>query len=281
MATANDVLNIARSQIGYSRWNDPQPGTIYGRWYANLVGDPYFGYSGVPYCAMGASWVFDQAKVSCYGFPGAYCPTMLNVAKSNGAVLSNKKNAQPGDIIYFNWDGGVVDHVGFCEINQGSYVQTIEFNTGNGEVLRRTRNWNTIEAVVRPQYDGVSVPNPTPTPTTAGKIDEDGWWGPKTTLRLQEYLGTTKDSVISGQNSGDFKAVNKGGLQTNTWKIGNGGSQVIRALQKKIGANADGYFGKNSCIALQKYLGTVTDGYISGPSAVVRALQRKLNADNF
>lgn len=290
MATANDVLNIARSQIGYSRWNDTEVGTKYGRWYAKLVGDPYFGYSGVPFCAMGASWTFDQANATCAGFPGAYCPTMLNVAKSVGAVLGNKRDAQPGDVVYFNWDGGVVDHVGFIEINQGSYAQTIEFNTNNGQVCRRTRNWNTIEAIVRPNYDGnsskpttPSTPQPDTSKPTPNTIEEDGWWGPGTTRRLQQYLGTPQDGVVSGQSSSVMQSVNKGGLLYSSWTIGRGGSQVIKALQAKIGISSkeqDGLFGKNTCRALQRYLGTASDGYISGPSLVVRTLQKRLNSNN-
>lgn len=171
MATANETLAIAASQIGYSRWNDPEKGTKYGRWYANLVGDSYFASNGVPFCAMGASWTFNQAGVTCAGFPGAYTPTMLQAAKNAGAVISNKKNAQPGDIAYFNWDGGVVDHVGFIEIPYANYAQTIEFNTGNGQVMRRTRDWSTIEAVVRPNYSAAPAPKPEEpsTPSTPQK----------------------------------------------------------------------------------------------------------------
>lgn len=284
MATANDVLNVARSQIGYSRWNDPEPGTKYGRWYAALVNDPQFGVSGVPYCAMGASWTFAQANATCAGFPGAYTPTMLSIAKSQGAVLGNKRDAQPGDVVYFNWDGGVVDHVGFVEINPGgSYIQTIEFNTGNGEVLRRTRDWSWVEAVVRPNYDGVSNPNPAPsTPSTSsGTIAEDGWWGPATSTKLQSYLGTPVDGEIWGQDQGNMRSVNKGGLVYSSWKIGSGGSAVIRALQQKLGVNADGYFGPVTCRALQSYLGTPVDSEIWGPSAAVRELQRRLNNGTF
>lgn len=281
MATANDVLSIARTQLGYSRWDDPLPGTKYGRWYAELVGDSSFGVSGVPFCAMGASWVFDQAGASCAGFPGAYTPTMLNVAKSNGAVLFNKTDAKPGDVAYFNWDGGVVDHVGFIEINKGTYVQTIEFNTGNGQVLRRTRNWNTIEAIVRPYYDGVSLPSPTPSDSSSNQIAEDGLWGPNTTGKAQLQAGTTHDRIISGQDRGDMRKINKGGLQYDTWKIGSGGSQLIRAIQKKIGAKVDGYAGVETWTKFQKYLGTTPDGYASGPSDAVREFQRRLNAGTF
>ena len=46
MATASEVLRIAAGEIGYSRWTDPQPGTKYGRWYAQSHGS-YYGASGV------------------------------------------------------------------------------------------------------------------------------------------------------------------------------------------------------------------------------------------
>lgn len=279
MTTANDVLNVARSQIGYSRWDDPLPGTIYGRWYAELMNAPEFGVSGVPFCAMGASWTFDQANATCAGFSGAYCPTMLSVAKSQDKVLANKRDAKPGDVVYFDWDGGVVDHVGFVEINQGNYLQTIEFNTGNGQVLRRTRDWKWVAAIVRPDYDGVSKPNPAPTtPDTSDKIAEDGWWGPDTTRKGQKHFGTTVDGIISGQDRGDMRSVNRGGLQYNTWSIGSGGSELIRAIQRHIGANPDGYFGIDSCRKFQAKMGTIIDGYISGPSDAVREFQRRLNA---
>lgn len=281
MATVNDVLNVARSQIGYSRWDDPLPGTIYGRWYADLMNAPEFGVSGVPFCAMGLSWTFAQANATCAGVPGAYCPTMLSVAKSQGKVLANKRDAKPGDVVYFNWDGGVVDHVGFVEINQGNYLQTIEFNTGNGQVLRRTRDWQWVTAVVRPNYDGVSNPNPSPSiPDPSDKIAEDGWWGPDTTRKAQKYFGTTLDGVISGQDRGDMRRINRGGLQYNTWSIGSGGSQLIRAIQRYIGADPDGYFGIDSCRKFQAKMGTTVDGYISGPSDAVREFQRRLNARN-
>jgi N-acetylmuramoyl-L-alanine amidase CwlA len=117
------------------------------------------------------------------------------------------------------------------------------------------------------------------TPTT--KLEVDGYWGPATTKALQKALGTTVDGIISGQASSDFNKVNKGGLSTSTWKIGKGGSNMVRALQKKLGISADGYFGPATCKALQKYLGTYVDGYVDGPSGMVKALQKKLNSGKF
>lgn len=152
MATSEDVLRVARGEIGYSRWDDPEQGTKYGRWYAEMTGEPYYGENGVPYCAMFVSWVFDQAGASAAGLPGAYCPWMLSAAADQGSLVYNE-NSQPGDIIYFDWDGdGVSDHVGIVESNEGSYVQTIEGNTDGGRVLRRTRDWGTVIGVARPDY---------------------------------------------------------------------------------------------------------------------------------
>lgn len=163
---ASSVLSVARREIGYSRWNDPQAGTKYGRWFAQKIGEPYYGESGVPYCAMFVSWVFDQAGATCAGLPGAYCPTMLSAASSRVVAI---RSAQPGDIVYFDWGNDrVPDHVGIVEQNNGSYITTIEGNTSGGIVARRTRSWGVVRAIVRPSYGGA---------TSAGWINRNGrWW---------------------------------------------------------------------------------------------------------
>ena len=164
--TAGSVLEVARGEIGYSRWDDPQAGTKYGRWYAALTDCSYFGMSGVPFCAMWTSWVFDQAGAKCVGVPGAYCPTMLATARAAGKVVA-AKDAAPGDVVFFDWNGdGTTDHVGIVEANAGTYLQTIEGNTGNGQVLRRTRAYSTVAGVVRPDY-GAEKP---------GWFAQDGTW---------------------------------------------------------------------------------------------------------
>lgn len=283
---ANDVLNVARGEIGYSRWNDPQAGTKYGRWYAELVGSSYFGTSGVPFCAMFVSWVFDQAGASCSGIPGAYCPTMLQASKNAGDVLSNSQSAQPGDVVYFDWDGGVVDHVGIIESNNGSYVTTIEGNTDNGQVKRKTRNWSTIQGVVRPSWgsspSSSSSRSESSSSSASNQIEVDGQWGPETTRRVQQYLGTTVDGIVSQQYA-IYKSQNPG-LFSNTWEwVDNpqGGSQMVTAIQQKVGSRADGYIGPNTIKALQSYLGTTVDGCISNPSLCVTALQKALNNNSF
>lgn len=160
MATVEQVLDIARSQLGYCRWDDPNPGTIYGRWYADLVGDPYYGMSGVPFCAMFVSWVFAQAGQDAPCLPGAYCPWMVNDTRRHGAEVSFWE-AQPGDIIFFDWDGdGVSDHTGIVEANFGNWLQTIEGNVDNGEVKRCARDAYTVICICRPSWAYNTVPNP-------------------------------------------------------------------------------------------------------------------------
>lgn len=161
MPSVDTLLSVARGQIGYSRWDDPETGTKYGRWYAEKYGPAWLAGNGVPYCAMFVSWVFDRAGVSCAGLPGAYCPTMLQAGIDADDDYS-AFNAEPGDIVYFDWQSdGVSDHVGIVEENTGSYLVTIEGNTSKGSsgsqsnggvVARRTRSYSVVKRVVRPSF---------------------------------------------------------------------------------------------------------------------------------
>ncbi|MGL6198607.1 MAG: hypothetical protein ACRC3H_06690 [Lachnospiraceae bacterium] len=49
----------------------------------------------------------------------------------------------------------------------------------------------------------------TATSTTSGKLDVDGEWGPATTKKMQQVLGTTADGIVSNQYSA-YKASNPG-----------------------------------------------------------------------
>lgn len=123
------------------------------------------------------------------------------------------------------------------------------------------------------------IPDTPEKPSDGSRIAEDGLWGTGTTRKLQNALGTTVDGIVSGQSAGDLAKVNKGGLQSSSWKTGVGGSQVIRALQKRIGVKKiDGYCGADTIRKLQEHLGTKADGVVSKPSQMVRELQKRLNA---
>lgn len=109
------------------------------------------------------------------------------------------------------------------------------------------------------------------------KIDEDGKWGPDTTKKAQEVFGTTVDGIVTDQYL-CYKLQNPG-LIAFEWKSNpsNYGSELIRAIQKKVGANVDGHIGPETIKKIQKYFGTIQDGCVSNPSDVVRAFQRWLN----
>lgn len=164
MSAAKNVLYCARQWIGYSRWDDPEPGTVFGRWYAKLVDDSYFGESGIPYCAMFVSYCLNWAGFEAAGLPGAYVPWILSANSDAGRLVANE-DAQPGDLVMFDWQGdGVADHIGIVEENHPDegWMQTIEGNTSPGSggsqsngggVYRRARNYSSIIGVARPYYE--------------------------------------------------------------------------------------------------------------------------------
>ena len=185
--TADDVLKIVRAELGKT------DGTKYGNWYeSNVDKNAYnydFGAAGVPWCAMGASWAFDKAGVKCAGLPGAYCPTMLAIAKTKGKTVPTKE-CKPGYVVYFDWDGGESDHVGICVKNYpDKYVMdTIEFNTDYGVVAEKRRYYSQIVGCVKPDYgstpsggsDAKPAPKTAPTVAYRASADKAGKiWGPE------------------------------------------------------------------------------------------------------
>lgn len=109
------------------------------------------------------------------------------------------------------------------------------------------------------------------------KIDEDGKWGEDTTKKAQEVLGTTVDGIVTDQYA-CYENENPG-LISFEWlnNPSSYGSELIRAIQKKVGANVDGHIGPETIKKMQKYFGTVQDGCVSNPSDVVKAFQKWLN----
>lgn len=166
MATALDVLNVARSQIGfYEGVSNENP---YGIWY---------GIPNAPYCAMGISWCFAQVGLSHLiaaqtpkGF--SFNPVALHWFQMQGMVV-NKMQMQTGDLVMYDWNGdGVADHVELCENASLGGFTTIAFNTGNPNdptregCFRVHRNYLFVIAVIRPKYPVIVAPTK---PITTGK----------------------------------------------------------------------------------------------------------------
>lgn len=120
--------------------------------------------------------------------------------------------------------------------------------------------------------------------STKDVIAVDGDWGKNTTMWTQKLLGTIVDGIVSRQprsnkkylpNAVVYSAKLGGGWEFKTfyWQYKNG-SDMVRALQKYVGAEADGWFGPKSVKALQSFLkakglydGDI-DGYL-GPNSVI------------
>ena len=178
-----------------------------------------------------------------------------------------------------NTSGNLTLHKWFASTDcPGAYLES-QMTTIAAEVNKllasgaTTYTWNGTTA-----SGGSSAPSSSKPAPSSGKIAVDGKWGQATTRKAQQVFGTTVDGIISRQKYSCKKYLLN--AYTSSWdfrtsNFGNG-SQLIRAIQARIGAVVDGFFGPNSVKKLQVFLGVPADGYL-GP-VTVKAFQRWLNA---
>lgn len=109
----------------------------------------------------------------------------------------------------------------------------------------------------------------------SGDLKVDGKWGTDTTRALQKKFGTVQDGKVSNQR----KEYKQAGCYTGwEWESNpRGYSDLIKAIQRKVGVKVDGWLGPKTIRAMQKHWGTVQDGKISAVSDLVKALQRWAN----
>jgi hypothetical protein len=275
MATVKQVLDTEREWIGYSRFNDPEQGTVFGRWYAEVVNDSYFAGNGVPYCVMFQSYCFNSAGQTEPFFPAASCDVVkARAMKSNQIVNINDVTA--GDLFLFDWgDGGILDHIGICEsvVGDGTY-QTIEGNTKGGKVDRRYRSSRDIRYVVRPNYDK----------EIRNGIVVDGLWGEETTLGLRKILDLPLSKTVHSQWVGWRD--NLQGCISPCWEFSDvaNGDELIAALQKYLryiklyNGDIDGICGVNTINGLETWMNVKPDNVLSSPSTTIARLQSMCNS---
>lgn len=263
MTTANDILKVARAEIGYKESPANSNRTKYNIWY-------YGKDTAAAWCAIFVDWVFGQCNAISLlpgGVKDAYVPTIADKIIASGRSVG-KANGQPGDIVTFDWEQNKSsDHVGIIEKknSDGSYT-TIEGNTGvgndsnGGEVMRRTRYQSQISYIFRPAYSGTSTAPSTG--TSSSKLTLDGKWGKNTTKMTQKVLGTTQDGIVSGQlKSCKPYCLN---MLAESWQWNNGsGSPMVKAIQKLLGVTQDGQMGPDTIKAMQKML--KSKGWYTGP----------------
>lgn len=127
-------------------------------------------------------------------------------------------------------------------------------------------------------------PKPVPTPAPSNKLAVDGEWGKDTTRATQKVLGTPVDGIVSKQLASCKKYLQN--CLTSSWEFKTsgtaGGSSMVKAIQRLVGATVDGFAGKNTVIAMQRFLNNkgfncgAADGYM-GPNTV-KAWQKYINS---
>ena len=148
MATARDVLNIARNDLGYKESPAGSNRTKYGEWY---------GLNGQPWCMMAIQFWLNQAGVPV-PLKTASCGSFMRAAQTHGQWVTG--GYQPGDIVIMDFPGNKAktDHCGIVVTALTDGVRTIEGNTGvgndsnGGEVMERTRPLSVIIGAYRPHY---------------------------------------------------------------------------------------------------------------------------------
>lgn len=150
MATAKEILAIARGELGYKESPAGSNRTKYGAW---------FGLNGQPWCMLFIQWVFTQAGAeSLLAARTASCGAFMRAAQSAGRWVTS--GYKPGDVVIYDFHGGgATDHCGIVVTSLTTGVRAIEGNTAagddsnGGEVMERTRPTKYIVGAYRPRYE--------------------------------------------------------------------------------------------------------------------------------
>lgn len=156
MGTLNELLTIAKKQIGIVE-SPPNSNNIrYNTWYygREVMGSAY------PWCMVFCQWVYNQAKVAL-PIRTASCTTLMDAAKKHNRYV-NRNNLQPGDLVLYNFDGkttNVATHCGIVTTVDKIKIEAIEGNTATkndtdgGAVMLRQREIRYVIGAFRPKFD--------------------------------------------------------------------------------------------------------------------------------
>lgn len=137
-----------------------------------VTGDAY------PWCCAFIWDVFRMAGLSglfCGGEKTAYCPYVVNWAKSHGQWVTG--DYRRGDLLLYDWNGDKkADHIGFCTDWNGSSGHAIEGNCDN-MVAKVSRYSSQILGALRPPYKTESEAEPAPPAEDSGTDDGKPWPG--------------------------------------------------------------------------------------------------------
>jgi surface antigen len=159
--TANDILALARSQIGVK---EVPAGSNNVKYNTAYYGSEVHG-AAYAWCCAFVWWLFQQAGAAALFYGGgktAWCPAVESYAKSRGQWVT--RDYQPGDCVLFDFSGkGIAGHIGVVESVRADGIICIEGNTSTtsndngGAVMRRTRYLRQIRGALRPAYSAESA----------------------------------------------------------------------------------------------------------------------------
>lgn len=168
LANAEQICEVARSQIGTVA--DTNNHCIYNQEYVNITGTSNLND---PWCCKFVWWVFRHAGASELFYGGnacAGCTLTMSYYRNHNQMVSFS-DAQPGDLVFFNWNHNSTtkaDHIGIAiGTPENGKLTTVEGNTtkpgtsgdeSNGHgVWMKTRREADIVGIARPKYKGANL----------------------------------------------------------------------------------------------------------------------------
>lgn len=193
MNTAQDVLDVARSQLGVVE-NPPGSNQVM---YATWAGIP-----GLAWCGAFVCWCLEKA--GALDIPRfVWTPSGAQAYQDRGRW---DRTPTLGDVVFFTWpEAGRICHVGFVEaVREDGGVVTIEGNTdvqgggSGGKVMRHVRRAN-MTGFGRPNYTALAEATPTAPLIPVGIVRpliKLGNRGPNVLYLQQKLGGLVADSIF-------------------------------------------------------------------------------------
>lgn len=152
--TASDIIKACSYDVGIGEVPLGSNNVIYNtKYYGRAVSG-----SNYDWCCVFLWYKFDECNASELFYDGektASCTKLLDWFESQG-VIYDIHEAEPGDIIFFDWNGNATpDHVGIITEVKNGNIYTIEGNTGKGIVARKVytkSGYSNILSICRPKY---------------------------------------------------------------------------------------------------------------------------------
>jgi hypothetical protein len=119
------VLASAHDEVGVHEW-PPSSNRGPVMKYLNSVGI----HDGAPWCAAFVTYILKENHIDKLPTNPAWCPSWYELAAKKG-LLKPMRESIGGDLWLWNWDGGQVDHIGFCDEGvKGSMAYYLDGNVG-------------------------------------------------------------------------------------------------------------------------------------------------------